>query len=74
MLGVGSAMMTVMRSVLIARVVDALQDRKDIRRYCVKCTAVDFDFATLFKNFRPAFFELSKEFKGLHTILAKYDE
>ena len=49
--------------VLNAGVVDALQDRKAIRWSRKKC-----------KHFRSAFVELSKDFQGLHTKLAKYEE
>lgn len=59
---------------LNARVVDALQDRKGIRWSCKKCSAVEIDFASLFKHFRSAFVELNKDFQGLHTKLAKYEE
>ena len=35
---------------------------------------MEIDFASLFKPFRPAFVELSKDFQGLHTKLVKYEE
>ena len=59
---------------LKVRVVDALQDRKGIRWSCNKCSVVEMDFASLFKHFRSSFVELSKDFQGLHTKLAKYEE